>query len=92
MLFKSREIIIKFFYGYCPMVSVANYEATKVTQLKLLTPRQIFQILSVALSQVEAGNNSEILLNEIRQIFFILYQPKEITKKVYKTIVKSIEI
>ena len=92
MLFKSREIIIKSFYGYCPMVSVANYEAAKGTQLKLLTPRQIFQILSVALSQVEAGNNPEILLNEIRQIFFILYQPKEITKKVYKTIVKSIEI
>ena len=74
------------------MVSVANDEATKGTQLKLLTPRQIFQILSVALSQVEAGNNSEILLNEIRQFFFILYQPKEITKKVYSTIVKSIEI
>ena len=92
MLFKSRETVIKFFYGYCPMVSVANYEATKGTQLKLLTPRQIFQILSVALSQVEAGNNSEILLNKIRQILFILYQPKEITKKVYSTIVKSIEI
>ena len=63
------------------MVSVANYEATKGTQLKLLTPRQIFQILSVALSQVEAGNNSEILLNEIRQFFLFCINQKKLLKK-----------
>ena len=52
----------------------------------------MLQILPVALAQVKAGNNSENLLNEIRQIFFSLYQSKEITKKVYHNIIKSIQL
>ena len=46
--------------------------------------------LPIALSQVKAGNNSASLLNEIRQILYSLYQWKEITKKVYNNIFKSI--
>ena len=38
--------------------------------------------LSIALAQVKAGNNSESLLNKIRQIVYFLYRSKEITKKV----------
>ena len=38
--------------------------------------------LPIALAQLKAGNNSEILLNEIRQIVYSLYQLKEITEKV----------
>ena len=38
--------------------------------------------LPIALAQMKAGNNSESLLNETRQIVYSLYQPKEITKKV----------
>ena len=48
------------------------------------------QRLSIALAQVKAGYNSEGLLNEIRQIVYSLYQSKEITKKVYNNIIKSI--
>ena len=44
----------------------------------------------IALAQVKAGNNSENLLNEIRQIVYSLYQLKEIAKKVYNNIIKSI--
>ena len=44
----------------------------------------------IALAQVKAGNNSKNLLNEIRQIVYSLYQSKEITKKVYNNIIKSI--
>ena len=40
--------------------------------------------LPIAFAQVKAGNTSENLLNEIRQIIYSLYQTKEITKKVYK--------
>ena len=36
--------------------------------------------LPIALAQIKAGNNSESLFNEIRQIFYSLYQSKEITK------------
>ena len=41
----------------------------------------MLQRLPVALAQVKAGNNSEILLNEFRQIGYSLYQSKQITKK-----------
>ena len=39
--------------------------------LKILAPKQLFQRLPIALAQVKAGNNSQSLLNEIRQIFCI---------------------
>ena len=38
------------------------------TGLKILTSKQLLQRLPIALAQVKAGNNSENLLNEIRQI------------------------
>ena len=61
------------------------------TGLKILTPKQMLQRLPIALAQVKAGNNSEGLLNEIRQIAYSLYQSKQITKKVYNHIIKSIQ-
>ena len=45
-----------------------------------------------ALAQIKAGNNSKSLLNEIRQIAYSLYQSKEITKKIYNNIIKSIKV
>ena len=60
--------------------------------LKILTPKQVLQRLPTALAQVKAGNNSESLLNEIRRILYSLYQSKQITKKVYNNIIKSINI
>ena len=56
--------------------------------LKILTPKQMLQRLPIALT----CNNSESLLNEIRQIVYSLYQSKEITKKVYNNIIKSIQL
>ena len=50
--------------------------------------REGLQRLSIALPKVKAGNNSEILLNEIRQIVYSLYQSKQI----YNNIIKSINI
>ena len=50
----------------------------------------MLQRLTIALAQVQAGNNSEILLNEIRKIVYSLYQSKEITKKVYNNLMKSL--
>ena len=46
--------------------------------------------LPIALAQVKAGNNSENLLNEIRQIIYSLYQAKKISKKVYNNLIKSL--
>ena len=52
----------------------------------------MLQRLTIALAQVKAGNTSENLLNEIRQIIYSLYQAKEITKKMYKSILNSIKV
>ena len=60
------------------------------SNLKILTPKQILQRLSIALALVKAGNTSENLLNKIRQIIYSLYRAKEITKKVYNNIMNSI--
>ena len=76
------------------MVSNANYDAkqngTKGKGLKILTPKQMLQQLPIALAQEKAGNNSKILLNEIRQFVYSLYHSKQITRKVYNNIIKSI--
>ena len=59
------------------MLYDANYNAkqkeTKETELKILSPKQMLQRLPIALAQVKAGNNSESLLNEIKQIVYSLY-------------------
>ena len=48
----------------------------------MLTPKQMLQRLPIAHAQVKAGNNSESLLNETRQIVYSLYQSKQITKSI----------
>ena len=51
----------------------------------------MIQRLPIALAQVKASNNSESLLNGIRQIVDSLYQSKGITKMVYNNIIESIQ-
>ena len=76
------------------MLSDANYNAkqneTKGTGLKILSPKQTLQRLPIALAQGKAGNNSESLLNEIKQIVFFP-SLKKITKKVCNNTIKSIQ-
>ena len=50
------------------------------------------QRVPIALVQVKAGNTSEKLLNEIRQIIYVLYSEKEITKKIYNNIMNPIKL
>ena len=59
------------------MVSEAKNKVKNKTSGKgfeILTSNQMLQRLPIALTQVYAGNNSENLLNEIRQIAYYLYQ------------------
>ena len=67
----------------------AEEEEGKV--IKILTPKQMLQRLPIALAKVKASNNSEGLLNEIRQIVYSLYQSKQITEKLYNDIIESIQ-
>ena len=93
-LYNSRQKIIDLLNDNSRIRFEAIYKAIKKitgTGLKILTPKQVLQRLPIALAQVKAGNSSESLLNEIRQIVYSLYQSKEITKKVYSDIIKSIQ-
>ena len=55
------------------MVHEAAYDVKHGKGLKLLTPKLMLQRLPIALAQVKAGNTSENLLSEIRQIIYSLY-------------------
>ena len=83
--YEAREIIVN---GFKSKIFLTKSTGTGLfntdnPKLKILSPKQMLQRLSIALAQVKAGNNSENLLNEIRQIVYSLYQSKEIIKKVY---------
>ena len=52
--------------------------------LKILTPNQMRSRLPITLAQLNAGNNSEKLKNEIRQLLYSLYRSKKLTKQLYK--------
>ena len=95
MLYNAREEAIKFIEDYGSMILEAKRLAREDQGgkgLKILTPNQMLKRLPIALAQVKAGNNSESLLNEIRQIVYSLYRSKEITKKVYNNIINSIKV
>ena len=49
--------------------------------LKISTPNQMLRRLPITLAQLKAGNNSEKLSNEIRQLLYSLYR----SKKTYRT-------
>ena len=54
MLYKARDNVINFFDDYSSLVSEAKHEATKGTEVKILTPKQMRQRLPIALAQVKA--------------------------------------
>ena len=94
-LIQGREMVINAFKSGIFQVSKESQgdeESQEGTGLKILTPNQMLKRLPIALAQVKAGNNSESLLNEIRQIVYSLHRSKEITKKVYNKIINSIKV
>ena len=58
--------------------------------LKILTKKQVLTRLPILLAQIQAGNNSTKLKNEIRQILYFLYRSKILTKTVYNNLIKVI--
>ena len=65
-------------------------ELSSGSGLKILTNKQMLNRLSILLAQIQAGNNSESLKNEIRQILYSLNRSKVLTKTVYNNLIKSI--
>ena len=58
--------------------------------LKILTPNQMLSRLPITLAQLNTGNNSEKLKNEIRQLLYSLYRSKTLTKQLYKGLIDTI--
>ena len=54
--------------------------------LKILTPNQMLSRLPISLAQLKAGNNSEKLKNEIKQLLYSLYRSKKLTEQLYKSL------
>ena len=92
--FNARDSAIKSIEDYGSMILDAKKLAREQegTGLKILAPNQMLKRLPITLAQIKAGNNSESLLNEIRQIVYSLYRSKEITQKVYNNLINSIKV
>ena len=58
--------------------------------IKILTPNQMLSRLPITLAQLKAGNNSEKLKNEIRQLLYSLYRSKNMAKQVYNNLINYI--
>ena len=58
--------------------------------LKILTLDQMLSRLPITLAQLKAGNNSEKLENEIRQLLYSLYRSKKLTKAIYNNLINII--
>ena len=81
---KSLKDIVGF---YNPRLG--NVMSKKGEGLKILNKKQMLNRLPILLAQIEAGNNSNKLKNETRQIYS-LYRSKALTKTVYNKLIKSI--
>ena len=74
-LFESRERVLEAFKRkkFPIKIKSSGYLDFKPSNLKILTPKQMLQRLLIAFGQIEAGNNSKRLLNEIREIVSLLF-------------------
>ena len=68
---KSLKDIVHF---YNPRLG--NFMSKKCEGLKILNNKQMLNRLPILLAQIEAGNNSNKLKNEVRQILYSLYRSK----------------
>ena len=69
-LFEGSKRVINTFDSKIFPIKIESTDFSGHSNLKILTPKQMLQRLPIALVQVKAGNTSENLLNEIRQIIY----------------------
>ena len=75
---------------FCINSNEQKQNGQKQKGLKIITPNQMLSRLPISLSQLNAGNNSEKLKNEIRQLFYSFCRSKNLTKTIYKTLIRII--
>ena len=69
-----------------------NKQNQQGKSFKILTPNQMLSRLPITLAQLKAGNNSEKLKSEIRQLLYSLYRSENMTKQVYNNLINYIWI
>ena len=69
---------------------IKQQEKKEGRDIKILRPNQMLSRLTISLAQIEAGNSSNKLKNEIRQLLYSIYRPKNMTKQVYNNLIKCI--
>ena len=74
------------------MILKFNKQNQEGKSLKILTPSRMLSRLPITLAQLKAGNNSEKLKNEIRQLLYFLYRSKNMTNQVYNNLINYIWI
>ena len=84
---KHRQKMLEIF-NY--LGEVFNGQTKEGKGLKILTPNQMLSRSPITLAQLKAGNNSEKLKNEIRQLLYSLYRLKKLTKQLYKSLIDII--
>ena len=67
-----------------------NEQNQQGKDIKILTPNQMLGRLPISLAKLQAGNNSQKLKIEIRQLLYSLYRLKNMTKQVYNNLIKPI--
>ena len=77
MLFNGRNDAIRFVEDNGSIILEAKRKANEGKELKVLISKKMLQRLLIAIALVKAGNNSENVLNEIKRIFYSLYQSKK---------------
>ena len=72
------------------MILKFNKQNQQGQDLRILTPKQMLSRLPITLAQLKAGNNSEKLKHEIRQLLYFLYRSNNLTTQVYNNLINYI--
>ena len=70
--------------------SVKQGRNQKEVGLTIPTPHQMLDRLPTLLAELKAVNNSEKLINEIRQLLYSLYPSKKLIKTIYNNFIETI--
>ena len=71
---KENEKIKKVLQIVKDILNFNKQNQQKGQGIKILTPNKMLNRLPIALAQLQAGNNSNKLKNEIRQLLYSLYR------------------
>ena len=87
---KENERVEKILEIVKEIVRFSRQNQQKGQSIRILKPNQMSNRLPIALAQLQAGNNSNKLKNEIRQLLYSLYRSKNMTKQVYNNLINYI--